>query len=115
MMLVRMIALALPIALSLPLTMARTAVPLQAGRIVTVRFVNHTNEVRVLYVTTPAGRQLVGTFSKGGSLTVRVPVSNEAAVDVSWEAGSLSGEFTITDDTPGFLKIDLTRNGAVGP
>lgn len=111
----RTIALLLPMALSMPTARALPAVPVQAGRVITVGFFNHTQEVRVLYVTTPAGRQLIGTFSEGGSLKVTIPVPAGTSVDVSWEAGSMSGSFTIGPDSPGFLRIDLTRKGPVGP
>ena len=85
------------------------------GREVSVRFVNQTYDIRTLYVTTPAGRQLVGAFSHGGSLTVTIPVDSDAEVDVHWVAGNQSGRFTLTADTGSYLRIDLTARGPAGP
>ncbi|RPI59404.1 MAG: hypothetical protein EHM48_08930 [Planctomycetaceae bacterium] len=85
-------------------------------RFVRVTFVNHTRDVRTLYVTTPDGRNVVGAFSQGGKLSVSLSIYDPSMpFDVSWEAGNLAGSFTITPDMPDYLKVVLTSRGAIGP
>lgn len=85
------------------------------SRIVHVVFVNQASS-RTLTVVTPAGRQVVGSFQYGGSLTVSIPVPDvDVPVEVSWRAGHLFGSFTITSETAGFLRVDLRNTDYYGP
>jgi hypothetical protein len=98
--------------------MAAMLLPLAAdpsARTVTVVFVNEAAS-RTLTVTSPAGRQLVGSFQFGGSLTVMIRVADtNVPVSVSWRAGRLHGTFTITSETADSLRIDLQSSDFNGP
>ncbi len=87
-----------------------------ADRTIRVVFANQTPYIRTLYITTPAGQKLVGTFSQGGKLSVSIPIYDDRTpVAVSWVAGDQSGSFEVTSDTAGYLRIDLTSSGPSGP
>jgi hypothetical protein len=95
--------------------LAATLLPISAGtETVSVVFVNHVGS-RTLWVTTPAGRELVGSFEYGGTLTVLLAVPSEGDVRVSWRAGSLHGQFQINAQSPAYLQIDLWRMNYTGP
>jgi hypothetical protein len=98
--------------------MAAVLLPVDAQaspKTVSVVFVNQASS-RTLTVYTPAGQQVVGSFQFGGYLTVKVPLpENGGGVKVSWKAGRLFGEFTLTPDSPGNLRIDLRNSDYHGP
>ncbi len=86
------------------------------ARTVSVTFVNLTGESGPLFITGPAGEALIGSLGFRGRLTVQIPIhDSRMPVTVGWQVGRASGEFTITPDTFGFLRIDLTQAGAIGP
>lgn len=97
--------------------MSLWAVPAAAAtRLVSLTFVNYTSDVRPVTIVGPQGSTYIGAFSRGGVLNVTIPVfDTDTPVTVGWIAGNRQGEFTIDGNTPGYLRIDLTRRGTVGP
>ncbi len=82
---------------------------------VAVTWVNQTWDVRLLIVQTPdTGRMVIGSFTRGGSLSMAIRVRCDPAI-IYWRAGNQSGAFVVGPDTPSYLRIDLTRSGPVGP
>jgi hypothetical protein len=87
-----------------------------SARQIQILFVNHTQDLRFVTISTPAESRLLGSFTKGGAISASVWVDdNIAAYEVGWAAGNQSGTIIITPETPDALRIDLQLAGPRGP
>lgn len=81
-------------------------------------FINHTDQVLPVKVTTPrGGTQSVGTIGANRSelpYTVRIDLGDLPAA-CSCAVGIATRQFTITQDTKGHLWFHRTKDGLVGP
>ena len=86
-----------------------------SARQIRILFVNQTQDLRFVTISTPAESRIVGSFTRGGSMSAAIWVDdNVAAYEVGWAAGNQSGTFVITPNTPDSLRIDLRQERGQG-
>ena len=82
---------------------------------VKVTFYNQTSQSRdVLIVGPGSGTGFIGTVQPMGTVKTKIKIDKDVLPkNYTWEAGDRQGSFSIDDDSPGKLSIDIESGVAV--